>query len=197
MAIYLHVCHGTWSGFPWSFTLHTSGALAVGDAEGGWSSAIGEWWTDADGLYTSDVKIIETTTATLDQPTGKQITKAMTAHTLAGVDVAGVLLPPQLAVVVSLRTSLASRAGRGRFFLPGPSSGALSAGKLSAATVGTLSTAVGTMFAALSASSLQPVLYSRKAHTVNDVISYDIGNVMDTQRRRRDGLTETRVSGNV
>jgi len=199
MALYQHVCYGHWgTTLDWSFTLHSQGSLSTGDAETAWSGAIGDLWTDITGLYTSDVTIYDTATYGVDQTTGRATAKSETAQTLAGTDSTGVLLPPQLAVVCSLRTGvLASRAERGRFYMPGPASDALDTGVLATATVGTYITGLGAMFSAMTGAGLSPAIYSRSAHTVKLVTEYDVGNVLDTQRRRRDKLTETRSTGTI
>ena len=197
MALYAHVAKGTWSGVSWSFTLHSTGSLSAGDANAGWAGALGDWWGDYKAYQTSAVVLSEASTATIDQSTGKQLTRAETAIGVAGTDATGVLLPPQLAVVCSLRTDLATRAGRGRMFWPGPASDALTDGTLGATPIAAFVTAGSALFSAMGASSLIPVLYSRTTTLVQVITSFDIGSVLDTQRRRRDKLVETRTSATV
>lgn len=197
MALYAHVAKGTWNSVSWSFTLHTTGSLSVGDANAGWAGAVGDWWDTYKAYCTADVVLTDASTATIDQPTGKQISRAETALTVAGTDDTGVLLPPQLAVVCSLRSSLATRAGRGRMYWPGPASDALTDGVLGATPLATFVTAGSALFSALSSASLEPVLYSRTTHTTQAITSFNVGNVLDTQRRRRDKLVESRTSAVV
>lgn len=197
MALYAHVAKGTWSGVSWSFTLHSTGSLSVGDANAGWAGALGDWWDDYGAYQMPAVVLAEASTATIDQSTGKQISRAETAIGTAGADVTGVLLPPQLAVVCSLRTSLATRAGRGRMYWPGPASDALTSGKIGATPQAVFVTAGSALFSALGAASMIPVLYSRTTTLVQVITSFDVGNVLDTQRRRRDQLVESRTSAVV
>lgn len=197
MALYAHVAKGTWSGVSWSFTLHSTGSLSVGDANAGWAGALGDWWDDY-GAYQMPASVLaEASTATIDQSTGKQISRAETAIGTAGTDATGVLLPPQLAVVCSLRTSLATRAGRGRMYWPGPASDALTSGKIGTTPQAVFVTAGSALFSALGAASMIPVLYSRTTTLVQVITSFDVGNVLDTQRRRRDQLVESRTSAVV
>lgn len=197
MALYAHVAKGTWSGVSWSFTLHSTGSLSVGDANAGWAGALGDWWDDYGAYQMPAVVLAEASTATIDQSTGKQISRAETAIGTAGADSTGVLLPPQLAVVCSLRTSLATRAGRGRMYWPGPASDALTSGKIGTTPQAVFVTAGSALFSALGAASMIPVLYSRTTTLVQVITSFDVGNVLDTQRRRRDQLVESRTSAVV
>lgn len=53
------------------------------------------------------------------------------------------------------------------------------------------------MINALTAAGLDTVLYGRTSHAIQSVTRVDVGDVIDTQRRRRNKLPEARVSANV
>ena len=113
MPLYRHVVNGHFTGEVWSFTLHSSGSLTNTAANGAWVGAFQAFWNATGQLYCSTVGVDELSTAELDQTTGKQRTRVATGSALAGSN-AGPCLPFQVAPVVSLRTALATRAGRGQ-----------------------------------------------------------------------------------
>lgn len=196
MALFKHTLNGAFPGEVWSFGLHTLGNVTTSFAETSWATAVGEFWTDAGPLFANEVTTTTTSTAELDQLTGKQITRVETGSALAGTAVSE-SLPFQCAPAVSLRTNLATRAGRGRFYAPSLAVEFMLAGKMTdAARTALLNGAVG-MIGALTAAGLDVVLYGRTSHATQSVTRVDVGNVIDTQRRRRNKLPEQRISANV
>lgn len=196
MALFKHTLNGTFTGEVWSFGLHTLGNVTTSFAEASWVTAVGEFWTDAGPMFAADVDTSTTSTAELDQLTGKQITRVETGSALSG-SAASESLPYQCAPAVSLRTNLATRAGRGRFYAPSLAVEFVAGGKMTGpAQTALLNGAVG-MIGALTAAGLDVVLYGRTSHATQSVTRVDVGNVIDTQRRRRNKLVEQRVSANV
>lgn len=196
MALFRHTVSGTFPGEVWSFGIHTTGTITVTAAEAAWANAFDAFWDDVAPLVANEVTATETSTAELDQPTGKQLTRLSTPSSAVGTNV-GESLPFQCAPVVSLRTALATRAGRGRFYAPSLAVDQVAAGKMvSLAQTGLLNGAVA-MVTALTAAGLTTVLYSRTTHLTQEVTRVDVGDVIDTQRRRRNKLIEARVSANV
>lgn len=115
----------------------------------------------------------------------------------AGNNSAGQPLPPQCSIVMSLRTSGAGRSQRGRFYLPGLGTSQVSStGRListeRAAFVDPFKTYVDAMMAAIT--DLHLSVYSRKLGSGDDVLKVDMGDVIDTQRRRRNKLSESRYA---
>lgn len=197
MALFRHVLNGTFPGESWSFTLHTEGSISIEAAQTAWVDAVTALIDgELDALISTTVEATEASTAEINQATGQQITKRQAGVSLPGVAVT-TTLPPQLAVCVSLRTNLATRAGRGRFYLPPFAVATVDVGRLLAASQDAAVTAVEAFFSSLSGDSLQPVIYNRGPATLQDVTSFDIGDVFDTQRRRRNKLIEARDSGTV
>lgn len=105
-----------------------------------------------------------------------------------------VVHPPQCATVVTLQTGLPGSTNRGRMYIP------MLAGAIgSALTRSDISTSTASNFASLLVSlggtasgglSAGAAVVSTKSGAVTPVTSVRIGNVVDTQRRRRDSLIE-------
>jgi hypothetical protein len=154
-------------------------------------------WTGAlDAIVSADVSCTETTTASIDEATGKQLSRLSTSTTRAGASTEETL-PAQCACVVSTRSALATRSGRGRFYLPPFDVTVMSSGLLSAAAVGTTLAAAQALFSSLDGAGLSPVLLNRSTMVQTPITSIDVGNVIDTQRRRRNKLIEARQSATV
>lgn len=196
MTTFRHVAKGSYPGEAWSFTLHSTSSSTLASVQASWNAAIQAFWTGAlDALVHTGVSLTEISTASLNSTTGAQVSRLADDVSLPGVAVVG-LLPPQLSVVASLRTDLATRAGRGRFYLPPFDKGTVDAttGRLAATAVTDTLAAVNTLLTDLIAASITPVIYSRTTHGTTTVTQVDIGDVFDTQRRRRDKLIEARTS---
>lgn len=193
MPLYRHVVNGHFTGEVWSFTLHSNGSLLNPAANAAWVGAFQAFWNATGQLYCSTVGVDELSTAELDQTTGKQRTRVAAGSTLAGSN-AGPCLPFQVAPVVSLRSALATRAGRGRFYTPSPAVDQIAGSRLVTAARQALLDGAVAMLDALQTSGLAPVLYSRTTHQTQEILSVDVGDVVDTQRRRRNKLPEQRIS---
>jgi hypothetical protein len=110
--------------------------------------------------------------------------------------------PNQVALVVTLQTARTGRTGRGRVYMPflSPALGA-SEDHLSVVTTQPLADAFGDFVTAMNAittGTSGPFTISVQS-TVNfaappPVLSVRVGNVLDTQRRRRNKVVETYVS---
>jgi len=103
-------------------------------------------------------------------------------------------LPGEVALSVSLRTSLPTRAGRGRFYLPNPQTSVIIAGLFSNPFVADVVEAAQLGLDGLVADGYPAVIYHATTKTSTPLTSVDVGNVPDVQRRRRNKLTEARQS---
>jgi len=106
-------------------------------------------------------------------------------------------LPPQNAIVVSLRTNEPTRAGRGRFFLPSPVVTTVIDQRLDSAAQGDILNGALAMLNHMKGLGLTPVVFHRNNSLVSPIVTIDVGDVFDTQRRRRNKLVETRVSATL
>lgn len=204
MALYHLRASGVWEeSETFNFGLHATSSAATAAVANSWALALTEAWSGAgtpagalNAAYSAGVVIDQATASLLTQTSGQQTARADVAVNLVGTS-AEDSLPPQVAVVVSLRTELANRAGRGRFYLPAPAANAVTAGRFTTAVQQNFVNAMTRMFASLDGAGITPVLFSRTTFANTTITSFNIGDVFDTQRRRRNQLVESRISGTV
>ena len=114
-------------------------------------------------------------------------------------------LPPQCSVVVTLLSDRPrGLASKGRMYLPGIASQPTATGKMSSTTTGNIATRIETFFNGVRAHADvpdDPILAAKgtglfpELTAQNDYIeTLRVGDVIDTQRRRRNGLAEVYVS---
>jgi hypothetical protein len=105
--------------------------------------------------------------------------------------------PNQCACVLTLRTALASRRGRGRMYIPANGvvvgTGVMAAGIVDAAVTGTASHFSGINAAA----AIKVVVVSQTGSLSSQVTQVSADYVPDTQRRRVNKLTSSRKTVNV
>jgi hypothetical protein len=107
------------------------------------------------------------------------------------------VLPPGVAIAVTLRTHGSGPKFRGRFYLPPPYTTAVgTTGRMTSAAFTTLTSALANAFTVLNglSPSVLPAIYHRTDHTVDPCQRGDVGDVFDSQRTRRDKLIEARNS---
>lgn len=123
-----------------------------------------------------------------------------------GAPIAGsgtVTCPPQCSICFSLVTGIPGRRTRGRFYWPGLTATFSGAGKITGPTTpANLALAGAQMLDEIgdvsgAASPLSPVVVSEAGNLITTVNAVAVGDVMDTQRRRRDGLVEVKSVSNV
>lgn len=200
MTIYRHEARGlSVNGEIFVYGVHTNkvgGVLA--DAHAAWIANNGKMWggtaAPADSikqLYNPGYTVVQAVTTEMHPVTSKNVAQLVTQTGLAGTG-AGESFPPQVAICVSLRTDLPTRAGRGRFFLPATIISTIINGRLTAVAQDQMTKAVGLMLTGMKASGYPVVVLHRSTMTSDNVTRYDIGNVFDTMRTRRDKLVEVR-----
>lgn len=194
MALFKFVAKGTLPGEAFQFGIWGSGTGTLTDAQTAWNTAFPILWSTAVRLFfATTVVVTELSTASIDTATLHQISRVSGAVTLAGTS-AGQMLPHEVAHAVSLRTAVATRSGRGRFYLPPMAVGQLLNGRLTAATVTALVPAAAGMIDSLQANGVVPCLVNRTTHALTTINQVDVGDVPDAQRRRRGALIEARTS---
>lgn len=192
MSLYHLTAKGVTPGESFSFSVFTIGSGTIDSALSTWDTAINDAWTgNWNTLITADVAINELVVASIATASGTQLLRRQTAASYAG-EASGEMLPFQTATCISWQADLATRAGRGRIYLPPLAASTLDAGRVSSATITTLVTGANALWSGLNAGGLELVLYSRTAFTTNTVTGGSVGNVFDTQRRRRNKLIEVR-----
>lgn len=108
-------------------------------------------------------------------------------------------LPNQCSMVISLLTAQAGRSRRGRMYWPWLVTPQGADGHVNTSTVQVFATAMGAALFTIGATSagqpMQLVVHSRKLEEATLVTSLAVGNVIDTQRRRRNQLIESYSAG--
>lgn len=201
MTLYQHRFQGhTADGEGFMYTWWATSVRSLVDAHNEaltWNATLWGGATAGNGLedhVTAEVGMDTLTTVRVDAATGLQDARTDSALTEVGV-AAGNALPADVALVVSLRTGLANRRGRGRFYLPQPAASQLTTnGRVLADFVTDLGASLAAAWGGYNTASDRPVVYSRAARNFTAITSFDIGNLYDTQRRRENKVTEARTS---
>ena len=194
MPLFHHSFSGTTPGETWSFNVHTTGSGSLAAAQAGAVAAANAFWTGHfDALTTADVSMTEVSTASLDEATDKQISRLADGVVLPGV-ATGQSLPPQVALGVSWKTALATRAGQGRIYLPPLAVSFVFGERANVSSVDGVVAGINAFWAALNTAGLQLVVRGKKTHVSTPVVRGNVGNVFDTQRRRRNKLVEVRTA---
>lgn len=205
MTIYLCSARGSLPGGEvFQFSVHTndSGAGSITDQLDAFAAAMDVLWSGdgvtVDGIslhYTPVVSFQSLRVASLSGATGRQTDAVEQAYVHAGTHAAGVTLPQEVSIAVTTRGASVNRRNRGRFFLPPPASDVADNNGLVAATpLGDFADCAQAFLNVLSVSTAVPVLWHRDLLTFSTIVTVDVGNVFDAQRRRRNKLVETRQS---
>ena len=170
--------------------IDTSHAAAVAWNQDLWNGAsAGNGYKDH---VTPGATMTSVVTAQITPATGRQTLRRESETLIPGV-AAGNASPADVALCVSLRTALATRAGRGRFYLPQPAVGNItSTGRVSADLIGDLMASLNGAWTAYNTGIDRPVIYSPTFRTITNITGFDVGDLWDTQRRRENKVTEVR-----
>jgi hypothetical protein len=108
-------------------------------------------------------------------------------------------LPLQSAVVISIRTNTPGASGRGRLYWPATGQQLGTDAKTSTPSAASMATDAKTylmgirsaLAAAFPTIGFDLAVRSKATHTTPHAVRLQVGNVIDTQRRRRDALIES------
>jgi hypothetical protein len=131
--------------------------------------------------------------------------------TLVGIDTAvsapgagsSLVLPSQLCQVVSLRSALIGRSGRGRMYFPYSDASGLTAGQVQASGCSDYSDNVALMMTALNGSttaagsSIQCVIASFTKSLTHPIVTTIANSKLETQRRREDKILVAHTTSHV
>lgn len=201
MTVFRHRAVGTFGGVEtWTFGVYSEGTGTVDAAETSWDAGVTAFFSTAlAARMSTDIQCLTTSTASISETDGSQITRRELVNDSAGTSTSE-SLPYQVTAVVSTRTALATRAGRGRFYAPSLDVAQMSSGRMTTACRDDLADAAAAMFGELASGGLVPVIFHRSGSSgtapfsTTLIESIDVGDVLDTQRRRRNKLIEDRTS---
>lgn len=200
MALYQNRFIGTLpEGDTFTFSWWTDSTQDLATVQAGnvqWAQDLWAGATDGEGLedlLPSSCVLTTVRTGLITQATGQQQAVDEDTVNLPGV-ATGNSLPNDVALVVSLRTNLANRRGRGRFYLPSLVATTLTAaGRLDPTAQQNIVDSLANAWNGYTGVG-DPVVYSRTQRTIEDVISFDVGDLFDTQRRRENKVSQSRIS---
>lgn len=180
------------TGETWNFSFWTNTGETIDSMHSLGVSWINTFWTGGyDAFTTTGVGVDQVNTREVVPGSGGQVRLRESAVSLSGAD-AGDSMPADVAICVSLRTDLANRRGRGRFYLPQPAQSTSAAdGRIASATITGILSALSAAFNGITPAT-EPVVYSRTNRSFEVVQRYNIGDLYDTQRRRENKLVEAR-----
>lgn len=199
MPLYRHRFTGSCAaGDVFSFSWWSDSTLSTDQANSAAATWVDTMW-NGDGTnsgygdsVTTDVSVTGVSTGEIDPSTGRQQTLAESSVTHAGV-ATGSAMPADVAIVVTLRSLLANRSGRGRFYLPQPAvSAATAVGRIQSTLQASLIAVLQSAWSTAVADGLTPVIYSPTYSDTRVISRFGIGDLFDTQRSRENALTETR-----
>ena len=207
MTYYLLQASGTLNdAFPWSINAFGESSNAEATVANAWDGAIRGVFLDATfSTYIPTTVALTETSASTASATFKQTTKTVTASTTAGAATGGAM-PYHTCEIITLRSSLAKRSGRGRWYFPPLSVGALAADGFTILSTAqdAMESAFTTFFSTLSPSITLGIKHLKasldgttQAYTMSQIVAADIPSAFAVQRRRADKLVPSRVSISV
>lgn len=204
MPVYRHKFSGVCAaGDEWSYQWYADSIRDIATAHSAavvWQQTVWNGATAGNGYKDHTAVNVLTSsviTAQINVSDGKQLARRETGLTIAGV-AAGNSLPADVAVVVSLRSELPQRTGRGRFYMPQPAVSSVTAdGKLQSDLVNDLEASLLAAWAAYNTGVDRPVIYSPTFTVTRPIISFNIPDLFATQRRRENKVKQIRVGANM
>lgn len=168
----------------WNAGVHSNSAQSLAAVHAQFVTSITTFWSAAtEAIFPAGERVTQLQTNQLDPVSGKNVAQANTTVSFVGTG-AGSAMPPRVCTVVSLRTALPTRAGRGRLYLPAPIAAACDAnGQLTAANAAVLATNFAAFCTGMT--TIAPiVVYHTLTKSGTVVTSAAVNTVLGTQRRR-------------
>jgi hypothetical protein len=197
------------------FRLIATGALPAGDiwmtgfqvdADAGedaastlasWVTAWALFWNGT-GASDDFKSLAKTTLTTIEQtstevgPDGKNVTQAVATVALAGTATDD-SMPGETSPVISLRTANASKAGRGRLYLPCVTEASnAGSGVIVTGSQTQLADAAQNLIQSLNGANMAVGVFHRFTNTFDPVTACDVANLFRVQRRRQNKVTTVR-----
>lgn len=185
MTIYQHVCSGTFTaGDVWNTTLHTSSVNSLSSVHTAFTTAMNSFFSGTyNAMLPTDVSATQTLTNQLDPITARNVAQQTTAISQTGTG-AGGKPSPRDCVLLSLRTNLPQKKGRGRMFLPSvDASHYTTTGRLVQADMQTIATGFAAILTTL-AGTATPIIFHKKLLGFDVIVAVKVPDLAATQRRR-------------
>ena len=187
----------------WSWGLHVSSATgnaavlsaAVADAFSAYWDGVPAGTNAVKTLYDIATVADDVVVDELDSAQVHNVQQGITTLVLAGTG-SGEPLPPNVAVVMSKTSDLPTRSGRGRSYAPPPTVDSMNSGRMASASVTIFANAWKNFMTSLSTAAggaYEPVI-AHPSFVPGPFTPFNqvrVGDVFDTQRRRRSKLKET------
>ena len=201
MTLYLHKFQGSLAAgdqFNYGWWANSNRTLAAAQAAAvAWNATLWNGAVAGNGYkdhVTAGVSMLNVITVSVNPATGKQINRADTAQVIAGV-AAGNAMTAKTSVVVSIRTDLASREGRGRFHLPQPAvSQATATGRVLADLVADVVASLSAAWTAYNSGTDRPVIFHRALHTTDNLTKFDVPDLFGCISNRENKVIPARSS---
>lgn len=204
MAFYLLNVSGTLNdAAPWSMNSVVSSSNSEGAVATAWNTAIRACFTNATlAPFIPNTVSITATSASTASATFKQTTKTTTTGTTSGT-ATDAALPFGTCEIITFRTAIASRWGRGRWYFPPLAFNALGVGgfELTSGAQTALVDGMNAYFTSVGTSYQHVILHrkatkggTRLADTTDTVVAADIPSSFAQQRRRGDKIVPSRLS---
>jgi hypothetical protein len=189
--------------------MHSNGAGSLSTVHAAWTSLVSGFITSVLGpMWPNEVGATQTITDQLDANGLHNI--AQLSSSISGVGTgAGATLSPRSCVVIGLRSSVPTKAGRGRMYWPAPDgSHQLGTGNLSSTDASAISTGFSTRLSTFKLTS-QPIILHRGhdadeplgsplvPSTWDNVVTVTVGVVLGTQRRRTNRVSNSYAATTV
>jgi hypothetical protein len=185
MTIYKSTVTGTFTaGDIWNTDFHMSSVNNLATVHAAATTFINNLCTGTmNAMWPTDVSVTGITTNQLDPVTGKQVAQTSSGLAQTGTG-AGGKPSPRDCVLLSLRTNLPQKSGRGRMYLPSVDASHYTAtGRLVQADMTTIANAVGPLLTTLAATA-PVVIFHRKILGFDVVVQVKVPDLAATQRRR-------------
>jgi hypothetical protein len=185
MTIYAHTLSGTFTaGDVWNTTMHTSSVNSLSSVHTAFTTAMNTFFSGTyNAMLPTDVSATQTMTNQLDPLTAKNVAQQVTAISQTGTG-AGGKPSPRDCVLLSLRTNLPQKKGRGRMYLPSVDASHYTAtGRLVQADMQTIATAFAGVLTTL-AGTATTVIFHKNILGFDVVVQVKVPDLAATQRRR-------------
>jgi len=186
----------------WDTTMHVNDAPgAAAGILAAFATAVTDLWTNP-GTPADSIQAYVSTLVGVDELVvdeldglGKNVAQARGSLAIAGTSI-NESLPPGVSVCVSTRTAKPTRQGRGRFYLPPFVTSTVSTFRLDATIRDHVAGAAAKYVQDIKDGTLNgPIVWSKNTGDQTFFItSIDVGDVFDSQRRRRDKMDEERIA---